>query len=90
VFFTDEDRRAYLDWLSECTGKNEVDVLAYCLMTNHIHLVAVPTTEDGLQPALKPLHMRYAQRINRIRRSIRVCISVYLIQIDGPGVGHLY
>ena len=34
-------------------------------MTNHIHLVAVPMTEDSLQRALKPLHMRYAQRINR-------------------------
>jgi len=67
VFFTDEDRRAYLDWLGEYAGKNEVDVLAYCLMTNHIHLFAVPTIEDSLQPALKPLHMRYAQRINRSR-----------------------
>jgi putative transposase len=36
-------------------------------MTNHIHLVAVPSTSDGLQRVLKPLHMRYAQRINRAR-----------------------
>ena len=34
-------------------------------MTNHIHLVAVPAEGDGLQRVLKPLHMRYAQRINR-------------------------
>ncbi len=61
------NRRAYLNWLSEYAGNNEVEVLAYCLMTNHIHLVAVPRTEDGLQRALKPLHMRYAQRINRSR-----------------------
>jgi len=67
VFFTDEDRRAYLNWLSEYASKNAVEVLALCLMTNHIHLVAVPMTEDSLQRALKPLHMRYAQRINRSR-----------------------
>ena len=67
VFFTDEDRQAYLGWLTEYTEKHEVDILAYCLMTNHIHLVAVPRTEDGLQQTLKPLHMRYAQRINRTR-----------------------
>ena len=36
-------------------------------MTNHIHLVAVPSSDDGLQRVLKPLHMRYAQRINRSR-----------------------
>ena len=67
VFFTDEDRQAYLGWLKEYAEKHGVDILAYCLMTNHIHLVAVPRTEDGLQQTLKPLHMRYAQRINRTR-----------------------
>lgn len=67
VFFTDDDRHAYLGWLKEYAEKYAVDILAYCLMTNHIHLVAVPATEDSLQQALKPLHMRYAQRINRAR-----------------------
>ncbi|MHB1100107.1 MAG: transposase, partial [Burkholderiales bacterium] len=65
VFFTDEDREAYLLWLKEYSDKSKVEVLAYCLMTNHVHLVAVPETDDGLQRMLKPLNMRYAQRINR-------------------------
>jgi len=65
VFFTDEDRVVYLDWLHEYCEKHNVDVLAYCLMTNHIHMVAVPNTPEGLQRVLKPLHMRYAQRVNR-------------------------
>ncbi len=65
VFFTDNDRLVYLEWLQEYCTRHEVDVLAYCLMTNHIHLVAVPNTDSGLQQALKPLHMRYAQRVNR-------------------------
>ncbi|MDA8329100.1 MAG: transposase [Betaproteobacteria bacterium] len=67
VFFTDEDREAYLLWLEEYCDKHELKVLAYCLMTNHIHLIVVPTSDDGLQRVLKPLHMRYAQRINRAR-----------------------
>jgi putative transposase len=67
VFFTDEDRQAYLGWLRDYAKKSDVEVLAYCLMSNHVHLVAVPKTEEGLQWALKPLHMRYAQRINRAR-----------------------
>jgi len=67
VFFTDEDRRAYLAWLKDYAEKYEVDILAYCLMTNHIHLIAVPAAEDGLEKVLKPLHMRYAQRVNRAR-----------------------
>jgi putative transposase len=67
IFFTEEDREAYLSWLKEYCEKFGVEILAYCLMTNHIHLVAVPSADDGLQRVLKPLHMRYAQRINRSR-----------------------
>jgi len=64
-FFTNDDRHAYLNWLGEYSEEHQIDVLAYCLMTNHIHLVVVPTTENGRNRVLKPLHMRYAQRINR-------------------------
>jgi len=67
VFFSDNDRKQYLEWLKEYCKEQKVEILAYCLMTNHIHLLAVPTTEDGLQRVLKPLHMRYAQKINRER-----------------------
>ena len=35
VFFKDEDRQAYLEWLQEYCERYDVDVLAYCLMTNH-------------------------------------------------------
>ena len=65
VFFTDRDREVYLEWLRSYAREHAVDILAYCLMTNHVHLVAVPTTKEGLQRVLKPLHMRYAQRLNR-------------------------
>lgn len=39
VFFSDADRAAYLAWLGDYGAKYKVNVLAYCLMTNHIHLV---------------------------------------------------
>ena len=58
MFFTAEDRAVYLDWMKEYCGKQRVEILVYCLMTNPIHLVAVPETEEGLQRVLKPLHMR--------------------------------
>ena len=67
VFYTDADRRAYLTWLHEYAEKYAIDILGYCLMTNHIHVVAVPATKEGLQQAFKPLHMRFAQHINRAR-----------------------
>lgn len=67
VFFTDADFDAYLAWLAQYAEQHDVEILAYCLMPNHVHLVAVPASADGLQAVLKPLHMRYAQRVNRAR-----------------------
>ncbi len=67
IFFGDEDRETYLAWLQDYSRRHDVAILAYCLMSNHIHLVAVPGTEEALEAVLKPLHMRYAQRLNRQR-----------------------
>jgi putative transposase len=67
VFFAAVDRYSYLKLLSEYAALHSVEVLAYCLMTNHVHLVLVPSTEEGLHRMLRPLHMRYAQRVNRGR-----------------------
>jgi putative transposase len=67
VFLNNEDRLAYLGWLADYAAMFKLEVLAYCLTTNQIHLVAVPATEMGLQQVLKPLHMRYAQRFNRMQ-----------------------
>jgi putative transposase len=67
IFFDDTDRRAYLDWLAEYCVKHRVSLLAYCLMRNHVHIVAVPESGDGLERVFRPLHTRYAQRINRAK-----------------------
>ncbi len=64
VFFTEGDRVRYLDLLGEYAEKHGLAIQAYCLMANHVHLVAVPRTEASLATALKPVHMRYAQHVN--------------------------
>jgi putative transposase len=65
VFFNDQDKQFYLELLIDYCEKHSVTIVAYCLMDNHIHLILIPETEDGLQKVLKPLHMRYAQYINK-------------------------
>ncbi len=42
VFLCDEDRRFYLKTLSQRCGQHGVRLLGYCLMSNHVHLIAVP------------------------------------------------
>jgi len=52
VFLLDEDRRFYLESLRLQARRHGVRLLGYCLMTNHVHLVAVPERLDGLALAL--------------------------------------
>jgi putative transposase len=65
VFFEDADYLIYLHWLREYCIKYEIAILAYCLMTNHVHLVLVPDTKVALSRVLSSLHARLARRVNR-------------------------
>jgi len=64
TFFNDEDYAAYLSLLDEWCARGGVEVWAYCLMPNHVHLIVVPDSEDGLRRALGETHRRYTRRIN--------------------------
>lgn len=68
VFFSDEDRADYLEILLDYTRRYGVEVWGYCLMTTHIHLVAVPEREDSLGLAIGRAHMKYARHANRRQR----------------------
>ena len=64
VFFNDGDYQAYLSMMSAALKKAEVEVWAYCLMPNHVHLVVTPKKEDGLRRFFGEAHRRYTRRIN--------------------------
>jgi putative transposase len=64
VFFSDEDRFAYLAFLAKQARAHGVEFLAWCLMTNHIHLVATPNTESSLAKGIGEAHKRYSRMIN--------------------------
>jgi len=63
TFFEEDDYRAYLALLGEWCGRCGVEVWAYCLMPNHVHLIVVPQSEDGLRRGLGEAHRRYTRRI---------------------------
>ena len=52
TFFTQDDHAAYLSVLGERCVRCGVEVWAYCLMPNHVRLIVVPDSEDGLRRAL--------------------------------------
>jgi len=65
VFFDDEDRRTYLKLLTTYAPKHSLRVWAYCLMDNHIHLLAVPETETALARGIGLTNQVYTQYLNR-------------------------
>lgn len=64
VFETDDDRLAYLRFLKKYAVQYNLSIYAYCLMTNHIHLVAVPADETALGKTLRDAHTVYAMYFN--------------------------
>ncbi len=64
TFFSDADYRAYLKLLAEAKAESGVDIWAYCLMLNHIHIVAVPEHKGGLAQIFRIAHLQYSRMIN--------------------------
>ena len=64
TFFNDGDYAAYLELMAEWCRVEGVAIWSYCLMPNHVHLIAVPKAEDGLRRAIGEAHRRYTRRIN--------------------------
>ena len=65
TFFCEEDYRLYLCLMGEWCAKFSVEIWAYCLMPNHVHLVAAPRDAAGLRRAIGEAHRRYTLRINK-------------------------
>jgi putative transposase len=64
VFFGDDDRRSYLDYLRIYAKTAGIHFWGYCLMDNHVHIIAVPEKEDSLAKGFSEAHRRYTRRIN--------------------------
>jgi REP element-mobilizing transposase RayT len=66
VFAADEDFQFYLENLTELKGELDVRLYAYCLMTNHVHLLLMPAQGQTLASLLKALAGRQTRYVNRV------------------------
>jgi putative transposase len=64
TFFDDADREFYLRCLAETARWYELSVHAYCLMTNHVHLLVTPDKEYSLWRAMQRLGGQYVRHVN--------------------------
>lgn len=64
TFFSCSDYQMYITLVAKIKEKAGVDVWAYCLMPNHVHLVVVPKRPDSLCFLFRNAHREYARNVN--------------------------
>jgi putative transposase len=64
VFFSTAHRKTYLSLIARHLEDAGVRVLAFCLMSNHVHWVLVPERADSLAVLFRRVHGAYAQSVN--------------------------
>lgn len=70
IFHSDHDRNQYLQFIREESVRCEIEILAWCLMTNHVHFIAVPHTKTSLALGFGEAHKRYT-RMKNFRDNVR-------------------
>ena len=73
VFFASGDRPEHLRLLREQCEQHGVRILSYCLMTNDVHLIAVPEKSDCQARGIGDAHKRCTRRVN-FREGVRGCL----------------
>lgn len=69
IFYSDADRSQCCLLLQEGIERFGHKILAFCFMTNHIHL-AILQGEQAISKAIQNFAFRHAQRVNRVRKEV--------------------
>ena len=87
TFFCDEDYAAYVELMADWCKERGVEIWAYCLMPNHVHLIAVPKSEDGLGAGHRrgPSSLYAADQFPREMAGLSVARAFCLVR-DGRAV----
>src|SRR5580692_4490005 len=90
IFGDDRDRQRFLETVSEACQKTGWQVHAYCLMSNHFHLV-LETPQPNLLAGMKWLLGTYTSRHNRRHQEFGHLFSgrYKALVVDGSGNGYL-
>ena len=70
VFFDDEDRATYLSLLKDYRERSSVDVWAYCLMPNHVHIIGEIENSQNLCKFMHGLNRSYTLYYNDVYKKV--------------------
>ena len=65
IFDDDESRAKYLKFVQTESERYGLEILAYCLMSNHVHFIVVPETLGSMGNVFKYVNMKYSQYFNK-------------------------
>lgn len=69
VFEESADYLNYCRWINKYAVKNRLKIVSFCLMSNHVHFIVIPPDEESLATVFNAAHMRYAQYMNKKRKT---------------------
>ena len=64
AFFAEQVYQFYLECLSDALNKYHVEIPAYVLMTNHVHLLMTPLAKESISLVMQSVGRRYVQYVN--------------------------
>ena len=64
IFYKHEDYEYYKELLLTQSKLHNLKIISYCLMTNHIHIIAIPKNKNSLSKAIGETHRLYTRKIN--------------------------
>ena len=64
VFFGDSDKDRYIEFIGRSCEGHGVDIWSWCVMSNHVHFIAVPAKEASFAKCFSEAHVRYTRMIN--------------------------
>lgn len=69
ILANDADRITYLELLRQYSELYGLSLLGYCLMSNHVHLIAIPRSPNAMAKTLQHTHGRFASYWNALQSS---------------------
>ena len=65
LFDDDVDRRYYLALLHRFSRLTATRIAGFCLMSNHVHIIAIPGAQDSLSECIGRTHRKFSEHLNR-------------------------
>ena len=72
IFYKHEDYEYYKETLLTQSKLHNLKIISYCLMTNHIHIIAIPKNKNSLSKAIGETHRLYTRK-NKNRKTMWRC-----------------